>query len=354
MVTVSLPSPAQVGAVGAAATLAAGVGISAQRLVLARLRQDDDPYRNEDFGGLRGRPGVVVADDGVELYVEVDEVDAAQIDSDVTVVFCHGYALNMDAWHFQRKALRGTARLVFADQRSHGRSGRAPSSSISMDRLGRDLRQIVEAVAPGGPVVLVGHSMGGMSVMAFADQYPDLVGDLVAGFGLIATSAGGLDQVALGVRGALARRLHRFGGTASVALSKQPVLVDYARRRPSDLAYLATRHYSFDSPVPDSIVDFTTALNVGSSIEVIRDFLPIFAEHDRMRALPTIGRVPTLIMAAEGDYLTPVDHGRAMAGAIPDADYVEVANAGHMMMLEYPELVSLHVAGLVDRARAQA
>ena len=110
-----------------------------------------------------------------------------------TIVFVHGYALNLDCWHFQRAAYRGLVRAVYYDQRSHGRSGRSPDGHATIEQLGEDLRTVLDHVVPEGPIVLVGHSMGGMSIVALAEQHPELIGDRVVGVGLISTTAGGLD-----------------------------------------------------------------------------------------------------------------------------------------------------------------
>ena len=82
---------------------------------------------------------------------------------------------------------------MFYDQRSHGRSGRSDEEHATIDQLGHDLPRVLEEVVPEGPVVLVGHSMGGMTIMAFAEQHPELFEDRVAGVALISTTAGGLD-----------------------------------------------------------------------------------------------------------------------------------------------------------------
>ena len=95
------------------------------------------------------------------------------------MVFVHGFCLNLDCWHFQRAAYRGLVRTVYYDQRSHGRSGRSDREHADIDQLGRDLKQVIDQVAPDGPVVLVGHSMGGMSIVALAEQFPELIGDRV-------------------------------------------------------------------------------------------------------------------------------------------------------------------------------
>src|SRR5205823_13175743 len=95
--------------------------------------------------------------------------------------------------HFQRRDL-SDHRLVFWDQRDHGRSGRSAAGSGSIGQLGADLKAVIDAAAPGpAPVVLVGHSMGGMTIMALAGQAPDLFGTKVAGAVLIATAAHGLE-----------------------------------------------------------------------------------------------------------------------------------------------------------------
>ena len=104
--------------------------------------------------------------------------------SEPTLVFVHGYALNLDCWHFQREYFRGKRRMVFYDQRSHGRSGRSDNDHATIDQLGRRSRRVLDELAPDGPVVLVGHSMGGMSIMALAEQHPEMFGDRVAGVAL--------------------------------------------------------------------------------------------------------------------------------------------------------------------------
>src|SRR3954453_23299736 len=138
----------------------------------------------------------VRTDDGVDLHVEVDE----NPDSQLTVVLAHGFTARMAEWELQREALRPRARLVLFDQRGHGRSGWTKLTKATIDRTGRDLGEVLDATTPEGPVVLAGHSMGGMSVMALARQRPELFGTRVVGVFLLATSAGGLVESGLGGR----------------------------------------------------------------------------------------------------------------------------------------------------------
>ncbi|MFD0538007.1 alpha/beta fold hydrolase [Actinomadura luteofluorescens] len=183
---------------------AAGVGaaVGLRRFAVGRVRLRPDPDAAEPFGELRGREMSVRADDGVPLHVEVDGPD----DAALTVVFCHGYTLNQDSWHYQRRDLRGSLRLVFWDQRAHGRSGRGEPGDATIEQTGDDLRAVLEAaVPPDRPVVLVGHSMGGMSIMALADRHPELFGSRVVGVALVNTSCGDMGEMTLGLPLVLAK-----------------------------------------------------------------------------------------------------------------------------------------------------
>ncbi len=182
------------GLVMGATAAGAGAVVAAERIALNRLRGRVDPG-DEPFGSLRGLELTVLAEGRRAAFHVRDQRPRHRADHDHR--FCHGYTLNQDCWHFQRRDL-SDHRLVFWDQRDHGRSGRsAESSTAASTQLGADLKAVIDATAPGpGPVVLVGHSMGGMTIMALADQYPDLFGTKVAGAVLIATATRGLEEAA--------------------------------------------------------------------------------------------------------------------------------------------------------------
>ena len=146
---------------------------------------------------VAGEECSVTADDGIRLACEEIEPPAGE-KAALTVVLVHGFALDRRTWQEQRPYLAGLTdppvRVVIYDQRSHGRSERAPQESCTIDQLGRDLDAVIRALAPEGPLVLVSHSMGGMSVMALAEQHPDLFHERVAGVALISTSAGDMSS----------------------------------------------------------------------------------------------------------------------------------------------------------------
>ncbi|MEU6234703.1 alpha/beta fold hydrolase [Kitasatospora sp. NPDC047058] len=273
----------------------------------------------------------------------------------LTVVFCHGYCLNQDSWHFQRAALREGMRLVFWDQRSHGRSERSRSflagEPASIDQLGGDLKAVIDAVAPAGPLVLVGHSMGGMTVMALADQHPELFRERVAGVALVGTLAGDWDAVTLGLPAAGAKLFKKVAPGVMKLLGRQVELVEATRRLGADVSAVFYRKFSFGGKdVDPGVVRFAEQLLDATPIDVVAEFYPVFGVHEKSAALAALRGIPTLVLAGTKDLLTPPGHSEAMARQLPGAELVLVEDAGHLVMLERPDLVDRHLAALLGQA----
>lgn len=346
----------------AAAGVGAALGLAAERAALGRpvlphvgggrrtpaSEVTDGP---PPLGSIRGRAAQVVTDDGLDLYVEID--DAAEHPDEganLTVVFCHGYALTHDSWHYQRLAVRERGwRAVYWDQRGHGRSATGPEGGATIDQLGRDLAAVLDDVVPTGPVVLVGHSMGGMTVMSLAHERPEFFRDRVLGVALISTSAGGLGTVDLGLRG-LGRMVQKVAPAAVQALTRTPGLVERGRRLGSDLETVIVRRWSFDSKVPEELVHFSASMIASTRLEVISEFLPEFSQHDKREALAVMRDLETLVLVGDGDLLTPLDHSEEIARLLPGAEHVVVHKAGHLVMLEHPGVVNEHVCDLIVRS----
>jgi pimeloyl-ACP methyl ester carboxylesterase len=343
----------RVGVFGAAVSVVAAgaaVGMAAERYAVGRSFRRTDPARREPFGRLRGSPTYVTADDGIDLYVEIE----GDLDSDVTIIFLHGYALNQDSWHYQRRDLGDLGRLVLVDQRAHGQSARGTSERATIEQLAHDLRAIIEAIALDGPVVLIGHSMGGMTIMALADLYPGLFGDQITGAALLSSSPGRLAEVTIGVPAYTGRILRKLAPRFFAALARQAELVDRSRRVGSDLSYVLTKRLAFASDVAPSLVRFASRMLAQTPIDVVAEFFPAFDAHDKLAALPVLQRVETLVMVGAEDLLTPEEHSRDIVRAVPGAELVVVPDAGHLLLLEYPEVVNRAIRELVERARRLA
>ncbi|MDO8310108.1 MAG: alpha/beta hydrolase [Actinomycetota bacterium] len=335
----------------AAGAIAAGaaIGALAERSLLRRaaLVPGGD---GEEFGMLRGTVHVVEASDGSLLHAEVDDPSQPDL-SDLSVVFCHGYALNQDSWHFQRRAMRGQARLVFYDQRSHGRSDRAEFDSHHVDQLGSDLGSVIDALAPHGPLMLVGHSMGGMTVMALAQQRPELFAERVFGVALIATTATGLSLGVLGLPPALGRAVLRLAPSVAAVVARQKDLVERTRWADTDLGLLLTKVYSFGSNATDQAGRFVAGMVSSTAIDVLAEFLPALQDDDRRNALPALQSAEVLVIAGASDRLTPKEQSDEIVRYIPGAEYVVIPDSGHMLTIDRHEQVDALLLALLDRVR---
>jgi pimeloyl-ACP methyl ester carboxylesterase len=331
------------------AAASAGAIIAAEKVAVGRIRLRPDPERDEPLGQRRGRVVEVLADDGVPLHAEVFGPDTAP----VTIVCCHGYTLSQEIWHYQLRDLADDARVVLWDQRSHGRSGRSDPAHVSIDQLGADLGAVLAATVPGRqPVVLVGHSMGGMTIMALAAQQPRLFGTKIIGVALIATAAHLVD--ATNWLPAPLRPVARWAAPSllrSSARGRRAALTEWVRETAGDLAFLSTRYIAFGDPdVSPTVVDFLERVIRATPIEVVSDFYLALLEHDKRLSLTTVGRVPTLVITGAEDRLIPARQAAMLADSIPGATLLTVPDAGHMVILERPEIVTEAIADLTALA----
>ncbi|MDT0387432.1 alpha/beta fold hydrolase [Streptomyces dubilierae] len=353
----------------------AAAGVALERMTVGRgMRQKARLALDSagPYGSLRGMPGKAFADDGTELYYEVDDVDpeaapaigprrrrlfGRKAPAPVTVVFSHGYCLSQDSWHFQRAALRGVVRTVHWDQRSHGRSGRgvaqARGESVTIEQLGRDLKAVIDAAVPEGPIVLVGHSMGGMTVMALADQYPELIRERVVGVAFVGTSSGRLGEVNYGLPVAGVNAVRRVLPGVLKALGQRAELVEKGRRATAELFAGIIKRYSFASrDVDPAVARFAERMIESTPIDVVAEYYPAFNDHDKTEALGCFADLPVLVLAGVQDLVTPSEHSEAIADLLPDAELVLVPDAGHLVMLEHPEVVTDRLADLLTRTGA--
>ncbi|WP_214108760.1 alpha/beta fold hydrolase [Acrocarpospora catenulata] len=335
------------GALVGAASAGWAAGALAKRYAVGRIRLRPDLEANEPFGELHGSSHDLITSDGLRIHAEVD----GRPDAELTVVLCHGYCLTSDSWHYQWRALRRDYRVVLWDQRCHGLSSRAPAADCTIDRLGEDLELVLDKLVPG-PCVLVGHSMGGMTIMALADRRPELFGDRVRGVALISTSAGKLAELSLGLPAMMSKAVNMVLPATVSMMRKRAALVDRGRQVGNDIAFLALRYLGFgDSKlVSPTVVDFVESMIRATPSEVIADFYPALMSHDKLTALDVLNKVPTSVVVGERDWLTPPDHSRAIAAAVPTADLTMVPDTSHLVQLERPGVVNEALLTLMKRA----
>ena len=284
---------------------------------------------------------IVVSDDGARLCsgapcsgagVQAHGVQAHGEPAgaeETTLVLAHGWTLDHRSWDpvVARLHTAYGIRIVTWDQRGHGGStlagGRRRGRRQSIEQLGHDLAAVIAATAPTGPLLLGGHSMGGMTVMAYAGQRPDEVAARVRGVGLVSTSAGGL---AHGV--ARPQKLVMAALGRGLPLRPGPFITARGQR---DLL--------FGEHADPAVVELTRAQVAATPLPAFGGFHGALMRHDQVTALATLAEVPVRVIVGDRDQLTPVRHARALVEAMPHADLEVVPGAGHMLTYEATERV---------------
>jgi pimeloyl-ACP methyl ester carboxylesterase len=335
-----LAGAAGLGAIGTIAGLTAARSMTRREVI-------EDPYVNENFETLDGdRSYVVTTPDGVPLAVR----EVGPTDAPLTVVFAHGFCLRMGAFHFQRMRLSDEwgpqVRMIFYDQRGHGRSGEAPPETYTITQLGRDLETVLQVIAPRGPIVVVGHSMGGMTVLSHARQYPHHYGNRIVGAALISSAAEGVAKSPLGeiLNNPALEAVRRAARSA-------PKLVQRGRNVGRSVIGPILRAASYaDWNVSPSIVAFSEKMMLNTPIPTLIEFLHALEVHDETGGLATLANIPTLVVCGDHDLVTPDEYSRKMAHALRQSEMIIVARSGHLVLLSKPEPVNDGLVRLVKRA----
>lgn len=332
--------------------LAAGaaIGLAAERRVVGRDRRRPDPESKEPFGELRGTAvGPTPSFDGTRLHVE----EAGPADAP-TIVLAHGFSLNLTAWHYQIRDLPPAHRLVLYDQRGHGRSEPARDGDWSLDALARDMEAVIRAHGGPEPVALVGHSMGGMALLKFAELFPEQIGSRVGAIVLVNTTAADLmGGILPGAARRVSAAVQMIQEGAVRALATNAGRVDRLRGRGRDLAYVAVRAMGLGPKALPSVVGFTETMLAETPTEVWANLLPSLLALDVKKVLDVID-VPTLIVAGTHDRLTPPGAAERIATAIKGAELDVMSDTGHMAMLERPHEFNARLRTFLERVPALA
>ena len=268
-------------------------------------------------------------------HVHAVEWPAARTGADApTVVLAHGWTLSHASWLPVVERLRAThdVRVVAYDQPGHG--GSAPEDrAATVHALGDVLGRVLTAVAPTAPLVLAGHSMGGMTVMAWAADHPDELARRVRGVALVATAARvGTDRHRVPLEGALMR-----------ASSRAP------RVTPGRLLTVRSQTRMLYGPGTDSQ---TAAAGIrlvrGTALPAIGRFFAALQEHDEREALAHLSQVPVRVLAGSRDRLTPVRQARELADGIRGSRLSVLPELGHMLTYEAPDVVAATIGDLLS------
>ncbi|MBS4102661.1 alpha/beta fold hydrolase [Tsukamurella paurometabola] len=338
------PGPALLAGLGTGVAVAALTGIAAAARALGVRGAGEDPVSPDDLVFRADRESIVMSTDGVPLHVR----EVGPRSAPVTVLFVHGFTLRTASWVLVRNELRARwgddVRMVFPDCRGHGDSGGCTPEQSTVALLGDDIATLLRALVPEGPVVLAGHSMGGMAICGFATGHPELVGTRVVGAALLGTASHALTDA--GLAAALRNPVLDVVRTAIRFL---PSVVGRGREviKPIATPFVTAGAYA-PGDRSATMTDFSSTMSLSAPLGTYAGFMPALEDYDERAALPVLRRIATSVVCGDHDWMTPLGKSAALAEEL-DSELIVLADTGHMLILESAPRVARAIADLVAR-----
>ena len=248
--------------------------------------------------------------DGVSLYFEVFGSG-----SGTPLVLVEGLGAATWLWEQQVPAFAEALPVVVYDNRGVGRSD-APPGPYAIAQMADDLAAVLDALGIDRAHVL-GASMGGFIAQEFALRYPDRVDRLV----LVSTSAGGATHVPMAPE-------------VLAQMMAPPTSDDPRALVASRLPLAFTEAFLADSATVAHLVD--QRLERPQPPHAYQAQLMAGATFDAADRVAQI-TAPTLVAAAEGDLVVPVENARRLAAALPCAELRVYPGLGHQFFVEAPD-----------------
>ena len=301
--------------------------------------------------GPRGRtPGLHDLDregdvdsDGIRIH----HYGAGPGDAARTVVFVHGFGLNAHSFFRQVDHLRtrhDDLRCVLLDLRGHGRSQAVPAEQCSVNGAADDVLTVLDRCVPTGPIILVGHSLGGSVLFNLIRRCPErlrqrIAGLVVIGSAMDAFAEHGIPQL---LATPAAEQVHHLADRApgpaerlrrEITRRLAPALAVSIYRRPTDYA----------------LIRFHARMVQDTPLETYLGFFGELQDHDESAAGEKLTGIPGYALLGEFDDVTPQEHFRQLHRAWPEAWLQGGEGAGHMLPLEFPGIVNAAIDRLLDR-----
>jgi len=304
-------------------------------VLLLYPKGEDEPKRHRAAGM------VVRGTNGSTLHIET----AGPADAP-TLVLTHGWGFDSSAWYYIRRDLQSSFRIVTWDLPGLGGSATFADGRYSIERFAENLRIVVDEVP--GPLVLVGHSIGGMTMLSFCRQYRSLLGGKVVGLVLLNTTY--TDPLRTTVGGDLLPAVQK--PVAKLLLHAMRLLWPVVwwlnwQSFLSGSAHLLTRLTSFGPKVTRGQLDFAARFATIDHPAVVAKGLLCTFDWDESETLAGIP-LRTLVLAGSNDRLTVPAASRHIATAIPRAELSEMRPAGHSGIVERGRSYSAAIARWVE------
>jgi len=302
------------------------------------------PGRDELLGSIRGRPEFVRGPRSSRIATEHLEAAGAA----GTILFTHGWCVTEAIWHFQKRDLaNGPHRVVTWDLPGHGHSTPIARGHLTIDIAVDALARVVDSIPDDEPLVLVGHSLGGILSIGYLLRHSETARRRVRGAVLAATPLVHFAHSAAGRWPGASLQARVLGQAAQLAVENSVVDRFFAREaggsRAGGASYRLIRAGFGDRPDP-------------AQVRFVRDLaasVPPQVRADTFRAMtgfdlrPRLGELATPLVLVTGglDHLVSIDEIRELAPRLPHARVEEFERSGHALFLEEHDRFTALVRG---------
>lgn len=282
--------------------------------------------------------------DGALLHVETEGATEGPI-----LLFTHGWGLSARIWAEARADLGGRFGLAFWDLPGLGRSGR-PTIDYSLDGFGEDLHAVIDSLPEDRPVILIGHSIGGMTVLTFCAHHPELLNRRVAAIVLENTThANPLEAMIFSRVFRPLQPLIELVSRLDMVFSPLIRVMNWQAWL-SGATHAVARVTGFGArPTREQLDRVARAITRNSPAVQARGALAML-HWSVTDSLPRID-VPALVFVGGRDLMTRPRAGETIAAALPQARLVRVEDAGHMGPIEKAAFYNEQIGDFADFVR---
>lgn len=283
-----------------------------------------------------------VNSDGVDVHYYVTGCDT---NPTATVVFIHGFTLAAEAYFLQADYLKEhqpTVRGLLVDLRGHGQTGKVSPDKCTVDGEADDVMEVIHAAAPSGPLILVGHSLGGLAAFNVIRRAPSDIRSRIAGLIVISTSieelsAQGVPQI---LASPVAEKVYE---AAEIA----PEEADKFRDAVTSVIAPGLAVAVFRRPTNYKLIEFHAAMIHETPLETYVGFFDDLQKHNELEVGPYLADIPGYVIVGDKDDVTPMSQATRIHEVWPRAWQMTAHGAGHMVILESPGIVNKAIDGLL-------
>lgn len=249
------------------------------------------------------------------------------------IILTHGWGPNSTVWYYAKRQLGDRYRVIVWDLPGLGKSQSPKNNDYSLEKYARDLEAVV-AIAGDKPVILLGHSLGGMCTLTFCRLFPEQLGQKVAGLILVDTTYTNPVKTSIFSRFLRAIQKPLLEPILYLAIALSPILwlmtwLSYL----NGSIYISVELSGFTGRETRGQLNFAGLLSaLGSPGVLARGTLAMF-NYDETQTLSKIN-VPVLLIVGSQDIATIPPASMRMQAQLPQAQLVTLKPGGHMALME--------------------